>query len=218
MTKTSLQSGEQYFTATPTVSAHPKELQVELAGMPFRVHTASGVFCGSGLDKGTEVLLRKAPQLPANGTFVDVGCGWGPLTLVMARLRPQARVIGVDVNTRALELTARNAQDNGLTNVEVFNQSQAFTQIKPQSVDLIWSNPPIRVGKEKLHQIWQAWQQKLHPNGEAYLVMGKNLGADTFTSWARSNGWYAEKIASSKGFRLLHLTVLQTLPRKLTQN
>lgn len=198
-------ANEQYFASNPRVAAKPRELEIELSGMLFRVHTAAGVFSGEGLDKGTAVLLRKVPPLPENGVFVDVGCGWGPLTLVMARLRPEAQVIGVDVNSRALEFTSRNAQDNHLDNVTVLSESAALADIAPASVDVIWSNPPIRIGKTALHEMWEQWRQKLRPGGVAYVVMGKNLGADTFTIWAQDHGWKAEKIASSKGFRLLEL-------------
>lgn len=197
--------GEQYFTAAPSSPERPKELAVELAGMSFQVHTAAGVFSGDRLDKGTSVLLRKVPELPESGIFVDVGCGWGPLTLVMARLRPEAEILAVDVNARARELTAINAKANGLPNVRVLDEAGAFAELSAASIDVIWSNPPVRIGKTALHNLWDAWREKLKIGGEAYLVMGKNLGSDPFLDWALNNGWNGEKIASSKGFRVLKL-------------
>lgn len=199
---------EQYFAASPSVTAHPRELEVELGGMTFRVHTDTGVFSGAGLDKGTAVLLRKVPDLPETGVFVDVGCGWGPLSLVMARLRPAAQVIGVDVNERALELTAKNARENNLGNIEVLTEATALARLADGSVDVIWSNPPVRIGKAALHRMWTEWRAKLRPGGVAYLVMGRNLGADTFAVWAQASGWEVEKIASSKGFRVLRLSLM----------
>ncbi|MCU9970936.1 methyltransferase [Mobiluncus mulieris] len=199
------EGNEQYFAANPSAAARPRELEVELAGMTFRIHTDSGVFSGDGLDKGTAVLLRKVPKLPEGGVFVDVGCGWGPLSLVMARQRPAARVVAVDVNARALDLTAKNARENGLGNLEVLAEAAALAQLADGSVDVIWSNPPVRIGKDALHAMWTAWRVKLRPGGVAYLVMGRNLGADTFAAWARDSGWETERLASSKGFRVLQL-------------
>ncbi|EEZ90215.1 methyltransferase small domain protein [Mobiluncus mulieris 28-1] len=204
------EGNEQYFAANPSAAARPRELEVELAGMTFRIHTDSGVFSGDGLDKGTAVLLRKVPKLPEGGVFVDVGCGWGPLSLVMARQRPAARVVAVDVNARALDLTAKNARENGLGNLEVLAETAALAQLADGSVDVIWSNPPVRIGKDALHAMWTAWRVKLRPGGVAYLVMGRNLGADTFAAWARDSGWETERLASSKGFRVLQLRPMDT--------
>lgn len=201
---------EQYFAASPSAAARPRELDVELAGMAFRIHTDSGVFSGDGLDKGTAVLLRKVPELPEGGVFVDVGCGWGPLSLVMARRCPTARVVAVDVNARALDLTAKNARENGLENLEVRAEAAALAELADGSVDVIWSNPPVRIGKDALHAMWTAWRAKLRPDGVAYLVMGRNLGADTFAAWARDSGWETQRLASSKGFRVLQLRPMDT--------
>lgn len=204
-------TGEHYFAANPRSEGSTRELTVSLAGRDFRVTTAHGVFSGHGLDKGTEVLLRKVPPLPSvqqlggAGVFVDVGCGWGPLALTLAAERPSAQVYAVDVNTRALELTRANAATNGLSNIQALSEAEAFTTLETNSVDVIWSNPPVRVGKAALHAMWEAWRTRLKPEGIAYLVMGRNLGSDPFLAYLNEHGWTGEKIASSKGFRVLQL-------------
>ena len=203
--------GEHYFAANPRSEGSTRELTVSIAGRDFRVTTAHGVFSGRGLDKGTEVLLRKVPPLPSvqqlgdAGVFVDVGCGWGPLALTLATERPSAQVYAVDVNTRALELTRANAAANGLSNIQVLSEDDAFATLGTNSVDVIWSNPPVRVGKAALHAMWEAWRTRLKPEGVAYLVMGRNLGSDPFLAYLNDHGWVGEKIASSKGFRVLQL-------------
>lgn len=204
-------AGEHYFAATPHSESSTRELTVSIAGRDFRVTTAHGVFSGHGLDKGTEVLLRKVPSLPSSselegaGVLVDVGCGWGPLALTLAAERPSAQVYAVDVNTRALELTSANAAANGLPNIQALSEAEAFATLGPNSVDVIWSNPPVRVGKAALHAMWEAWRTRLKPEGVAYLVMGRNLGSDPFLAYLNEHGWDGEKIASSKGFRVLQL-------------
>ena len=67
----------------------------------------------------------------------------------------------------------------------------------------IWSNPPIRIGKQALHDLLLTWLPRLKPDGAAYLVVGKNLGADSLTAWLTSQDWPARKLASAKGFRVL---------------
>ena len=72
--------------------------------------------------------------------------------------------------------------------------------------DEIWSNPPIRIGKDALHELLLLWLPRLKPDGVAWLVVGKNLGADSLAKWLTAQGWLTEKLASAKGFRILKTT------------
>src|SRR6266508_1200792 len=109
---------EHYFETSPTSASEIKEITIDLVDPPLRLLTDRGVFSHGRTDAGTEFLLRQAPPPPASGVFLDLGCGSGAIALTMARRSPGARVVGVDVNERALSLCARNAAANGLTNVE----------------------------------------------------------------------------------------------------
>ena len=104
---------EQYFSAAPASQDARRMLHVTLRGFEAAMETSNGVFSGSRLDLGTSVLLRHAPELPEHGTFLDLGCGWGPVAVAMAQESPEADVWAVDVNERALDLTAGNARRNG---------------------------------------------------------------------------------------------------------
>ena len=98
-------------------SAERRTIDVDLAGRRLSVVTAGGVFSPDHVDTGTQVLLREAPPPPAQGTFLDLGCGWGPIALSLGLLAPDATVYAVDVNERALELTRENAAAAGLGDV-----------------------------------------------------------------------------------------------------
>ncbi|QOR46343.1 class I SAM-dependent methyltransferase [Trueperella pecoris] len=199
---------DHYFSAHPTSADAPREVDVHILGEDYRVSTTSGIFSPQGIDKGTAVLLHKAPlpQLPAGSTIVDLGCGWGPLTLALASHYRDSHVTGIDVNERALELTAKNAAAAGLTNVDVAEESAASVE----NIDLLWSNPPIRIGKDSLHTLLIAWLTRLAPTGVAYLVVQRNLGADSLASWLSDQGFPTTKLGSQKGFR-----VLEVGPRRL---
>jgi len=166
---------------------------------------SNGVFSPSRVDPGTAVLLR-AVTLPshADGDLLDLGCGWGPIALSLAIAAPQARVWGVDVNERALALTRVNAERLGLTNVRT-----ALPEEVPDDLRFaeIWSNPPIRIGKVELHRILQKWLSRLTPDGTGWLVVQKNLGADSLTKWLKEQVEFdATKFSSSKGYRVLRVT------------
>jgi len=173
---------------------------VEAAGDRFALRTDAGTFSPRRLDLGTALLLGSAPAPPPTGTFLDLGCGYGPLALSLARRSPGARVVAVDVNERSRELCAANAAALGCANVEV----AAPGDVDPaRRFDLVWSNPPIRIGKDALHELLGTWLARLTPTGRAVLVVGRNLGADSLQRWLVEQGFAAERLASKKGYRLL---------------
>lgn len=201
---------DHYFTAQPASDPELRRVRVHLAGRDVDVVTAGGVFSPDGIDKGTRILLAETPAAPPGGTFLDLGCGWGPVALTLALESPGATVHAVDVNERALDLCRRNAEALGCSNVVV----SAPGEVDPATTyDLIWSNPPIRVGKAVLHDMLTAWLPRLAPGGEsaAYLVVQKNLGGDTLQTWlARTlpdlmGPVDVSRAATSKGFRVLRV-------------
>lgn len=198
---------EHYFTSSPTAAARERTRSFLIRGREHAVTTASGVFCPDRLDRGTRVLLDHVPDPPATGVFLDLGCGWGPIALAMADASPRARVLATDVNERALDLTARNAAAAGHTGVRVLGASALRARLERDGtrLDLIWSNPPARIGKVALRTLLGSWLQLLAPDGEAWFVAAKNLGADSLTAWLAAEGYEAARAASSKGFRVLRV-------------
>ena len=197
---------EQYFSAEPASKDVRRTLNVTLRGHEATAQVSNGVFSGSRVDLGTSVLLKHAPEPPLTGDFLE---------------SPEANVWAVDVNERALDLTHANAQANGHTNIHTAQVDEsstplpaenqpAFCETVPSDLtfDVIWSNPPIRVGKEALHTLLMAWLPKLKVGGAAYLVVQKNLGSDSLIPWlddALGEGFTASKYASSKGFRIIEV-------------
>ena len=198
---------EHYFTSSPTAAAQERTRSFLVRGREHTVTTASGVFCPDRLDRGTRVLLDHVPDPPATGTLLDLGCGWGPVALALADAAPRARVLATDVNERALELTARNAAAAGHSGVRVLEASALRAQLERDGarLDLIWSNPPVRIGKEGLHALLSDWLGLLADDGEAWLVVNRNLGADSLVRWLADRSWAVSRTASSKGFRVLRV-------------
>ena len=191
-----------YFEARPTAAHRPGQVRVVLPDVYLELETDSGVFSPGRLDPGTRLLLEQAPPPPADGDLLDLGCGYGPVACVLAARSPAARVWAVDVNERALGLTARNAARAGLASVRTATPDDPAV---PGELAAIWSNPPIRVGKAALHDMLRGWLARLRPGGQACLVVGKNLGSDSLQSWLADSGWPVARIAVRSGYRLLRV-------------
>nr|WP_288292002.1 methyltransferase [uncultured Varibaculum sp.] len=195
---------EQYFTDQPAASAGERtQIEVTLAGKKLRLEGAEGVFSARHLDKATAVLLAEAPIPPGTGTFLDLGCGWGPLAISLGLFSPDSQVLAVDVSERARDLTRTNAQRAGVC-LQIGSPEEILAAAKAAGgLDLIWSNPPVRIGKKPLQDLLLTWLPLLKSDGEAILVMGKNLGADSMQKWLCAQGYPTRRLASKKGFRLL---------------
>ena len=199
-------AAEHYFTSTPDGELRPRRISARIAGRDLEVTTAGGVFSPGHVDLGTRVLLDAVPDAPASGDLLDLGCGWGPISLALALGSPDARVWAVDVNQRALELVRRNCAELGVSNVNA-----VLPEDVPEDVRFaaIWSNPPIRVGKAELHALLERWLPRLEPKAEAWLVVQRNLGADSLLTWLAETfegRLEVDRISSAKGFRVIRTT------------
>jgi 16S rRNA (guanine1207-N2)-methyltransferase len=171
-----------------------------LPGLHLALQTDAGVFSAGRLDPGTRLLLDTVPAPPPAGNLLDLGCGYGPLALVLASRSPRAVVWAVDVNRRALDLCAGNAARAGLGNVRCVTPGDPGL---PARLEAIWSNPPIRIGKQALHALLTAWLERLAPGGSAYLVVQRHLGADSLHRWLEQAGWPVTRVAARTGYRVL---------------
>lgn len=192
-----------HYFQTPDGPDRRRLISSRIWGREIDFMTSNGVFSGSRLDPGTAVLFDHTEPPTSPGRYADVGCGFGPIALAIALACPQAEVDAVDVNERALELTALNAERLGVADrVRVLTPDQVDPDAR---YDQVWSNPPIRIGKPALHDLLDTWLGRLTDRGRAYLVVGRNLGADSLQRWIDDRGYDCQRIGSSKGFRVFEV-------------
>ncbi|MFM1958343.1 MAG: hypothetical protein RI929_706 [Actinomycetota bacterium] len=198
-------SQEHYFSASPDSRAALKDITFRVGERQFAVQAASGTFSASKLDPGTSILLSKFEEFPSEGNVLDLGCGWGPISLAIASFQPGTKVWALDVNTRSLDLAKSNATKLGLGNIEVVTSEQIPADLR---FDAIWSNPPIRIGKAALHDLLKTWLPRLESGGRAMLVVQKQLGADSLLAWIQAEfpDLNASRFSTDKGFRILEVT------------
>ncbi|WP_150251656.1 class I SAM-dependent methyltransferase [Nocardiopsis deserti] len=209
---------QHYFDSDPGAASRPSTADLVLPDLHLRLRTDRGVFSPDKVDLGTRVLLESVPAPPEGGRLLDLGCGYGPIALTMASRAPGARVLGVDVNARAVGLARRNAAEHGLGNArfavvgaegglsveqDPAEEGTAAAEDLLGPFDAVWSNPPIRVGKGVLHSMLRTWLGRLTPEGVAHLVVHRHLGSDSLQKWLEEQGLPAERVSSRAGFRVL---------------
>ena len=193
-------SEDHYFTADPSAPFDREPFTCEVWGHELELVSGAGVFSRGHLDHATAVLFRET-EPPAQGQFLDLGCGYGVIGLAIARAVPLANVTAVDVNERAILLANENARSRG--GAGGFGPAPAAQAPRAAPSHVIWPTPPPRIGKAALHDLLLTWLPRLRPDGRMVMVVGKNLGADSLQRWLTDRGWPTERLASAKGFRVL---------------
>ncbi|HET9076173.1 MAG TPA: methyltransferase [Acidimicrobiales bacterium] len=192
-----------YFDPSPGTPSRPRQVELKVPGLTAALTSDRGVFSGGGVDPGTVELLKAVPTGPdPAGPILDLGCGYGPIAVTLAARCPASTVWAVDVNTRAVELTAANAAALGLANVRAVAPAGVPEGL---TFEQIWSNPPIRIGKAALHDLLGRWLPRLAPGGTAWMVVQKNLGSDSLADWMRDSGFAVVRLGSRKGYRILQV-------------
>src|SRR6266852_7987766 len=191
-----------YFDPTPVAPSRPRTVFLHVGELAIELQADRGAFGSRAVDLGTLALLREAPAPPPNGEILDLGSGYGPIAIALARQAPQARVWAVDVNERALELTRANARAAGTANVTASLPDEVPTGVRFAA---IYSNPPVRVGKAPLHELLLRWLPRLDEGASAYLVVQRNLGSDSLASWLAAQGYDVRRLKSKKGYRILEV-------------
>jgi 16S rRNA (guanine1207-N2)-methyltransferase len=184
------------------VASEPQVVRLALPDLTLDLTTDRGVFGRDGVDPGTKLLLLEAPAPAPAGELLDLGCGYGPIALTLARRAPEATVWAVDVNARARALCEANAAAAGLANVRVVAPDEVPDDVRFAT---IWSNPPIRIGKPELHGLLTRWLGRLDDTGSAVLVVQKHLGSDSLATWLGNSGYTVERLRSRMAYRLLEV-------------
>ena len=165
----------QYYDAVPQSASAPGIIDIEFNGEKYAFKVDNGVFSKHGLDDGTRIMLKALPTL--SGRILDLGCGWGPVGVILGRTYPNAEIVMADVNTRALTLASENLERNRINNAETV-VSDVYSGVEGE-FDYIITNPPIRAGKQVVYQMLDEAKQRLSPGGALIAVIRKQQGAES---------------------------------------
>ncbi|WP_456277091.1 class I SAM-dependent methyltransferase [Bacillus sp. AK128] len=196
---------EHYYSQNPSVESKPQTFRFTLRGHSFVFTTDQGVFSKNEIDFGSRLLIDSISIANVEGRILDVGCGYGPIGLTIAKEFPDRTVEMVDVNERALALAEKNAQNNGVENVEIY-YSNALQNVRQSSYSTIITNPPIRAGKKVVHEILEDSYHRLVEGGELWVVIQKKQGAPSAVEKLKTLTTEVEIVDKSKGYFIIKAT------------
>lgn len=190
-----------YYNNNLETKSLEKTFTVNLLGNALIFITDHGVFSKERVDYGSRVLIESWIREPWYKKVLEVGCGYGPIGISLAKVHPDIHFDLIDVNLRAIDLTKRNAKLNNVHNVSVF-ESNIYENIKDK-YDCIISNPPIRAGKVIVHQILEDAFHHLNENGSLFVVIQKKQGAPSAEKKLEQIFGNVEIVCRDKGYYVL---------------
>ncbi|MEH7546934.1 MULTISPECIES: class I SAM-dependent methyltransferase [Bacillaceae] len=193
---------EHYYSRTQKVESNPKFWDFTLRKHVFSFKTDNGVFSKREVDFGSRILIESFIMPEVKGCVLDVGCGYGPIGLSIAKEFSNRIVHMVDVNERAIELAKENASLNKITNVDIY-ESDRLLNVKGDTFAAILTNPPIRAGKQTVHDIFEQSYEHLVSNGELWIVIQKKQGAPSAIEKLKTLFSDVETVDKSKGYFII---------------
>jgi 16S rRNA (guanine1207-N2)-methyltransferase len=191
-----------YFSENPGIESKKETWDFMLKDMKFRFTTDAGVFSKKEVDFGSRVLIESFEAPDIQGDYVDVGCGYGPIGLSLAKAEPGRKVHMIDINERAVELAKINAEQNKVENVKI-KKSYLFSEVDHSQFAAVITNPPIRAGKAVVHQIFEEAYDKLCDGGELWVVIQKKQGAPSAIEKISERFGQVDTVAKKKGYYII---------------
>ena len=193
---------EHYYTQAPTSEHEERHFNHVFAGKVLRFQTDAGVFSKQHIDPGSELLCRALPD-DLSGRVLDMGCGWGAMTILTLARFAQCEITMADVNERALELAKKNVAANRMQAHAIL--SDGFENVEGE-FDAVITNPPIRAGKAVIYKMFEDAKAHLVPGGRLILVIRKQQGAPSALKFLKELYGKAEVIEREGGYWIIACT------------
>ncbi|WP_041637594.1 class I SAM-dependent methyltransferase [Anoxybacillus flavithermus] len=193
--------GDHYYTERPTVESKPFQWTYMLRGHQFLFTVDQGVFSKKEVDFGSRLLIETFVEPNVSGSILDVGCGYGPIGLALAKDFPHRMVHMIDVNERAIELAKKNKQQNDIENVRIYI-SDLFQRVEGKFAAIV-TNPPIRAGKAVVHSIFEQSANYLLSGGQLWVVIQKKQGAPSALEKLKTIFDEVDVVEKKKGYFII---------------
>lgn len=192
---------DHYFSPDPKTPHDIKNVRLEAQGVSLDLLTDASLFSRSRIDPGTRLLI-KSMRFPKEGYVLDLGCGYGPIALAIAKLRPDLHVYGSDVNQRAVEMARQNAQKNGIANA-TFLAGSGVEPLPEIALAAVYTNPPYRAGKAVVYGLVDEAAKRLAAGGHLTCVGRTKQGIKSLKAHLEEVFDEVVELAKEGGYRVL---------------
>ena len=193
---------EHYYTNNPTTESREKIINSTIANENLKFYTDNGVFSKESVDFGTKTMLESFSTEKENAKVADIGCGYGVISIFLAKKYPTFKFTMVDVNNRVLELSKKNIELNNINNEVEVLESSSFDNVEG-NFDIVLTNPPIRAGKKIVHKIMIDSYEHLNASGELWVVIQKKQGMASCKKLLEETFSVVEVVTKDKGYYIL---------------
>lgn len=193
---------EHYYTNNPTTESREKIINSTIANENLKFYTDNGVFSKESVDFGTKIMLESFTTNKENAKVADIGCGYGVISIFLAKKYPTYKFTMVDVNNRVLELSKKNIELNKIENEVEVLESSSFDNVVG-TFDIVLTNPPIRAGKKIVHKIMTDSYEHLNAQGELWVVIQKKQGMASCKKLLEDTFSMVEVVTKNKGYYIL---------------
>ena len=193
---------EHYYTNNPTTESRQKIINSTIANENLKFYTDNGVFSKESVDFGTKTMLESFNTEKEDAKVADIGCGYGVISIFLAKKYPTFKFTMVDVNNRVLELSKKNIELNNINNEVEVLESSSFDNVEG-NFDIVLTNPPIRAGKKIVHKIMIDSYEHLNAQGELWVVIQKKQGMASCKKLLEETFSRVEIVAKNKGYYIL---------------
>lgn len=194
----------QYFDEFQTFKSDRKEISFRFWCLNYTFEVDVAMFAKDHIDMGTRILLNAVHDLDTGKKLLDLGCGYGPIGIIMGKTFPDKMITMVDITDRAVEMTKENVKRNEV-NAEVL-KSNCYSALDGRRFDLILTNPPIRAGKKVIYPMFVDAYDHLNVGGRLAIVIRKNHGALSAKKVIEERFGNCEILNRDKGFYVLSAT------------
>ena len=193
---------EHYYTNNPTTESREKIINSTIANENLKFYTDNGVFSKESVDLGGRRIIKKFTTDKENAKVADIGCGYGVISIFLAKKYPTYKFTMVDVNNRVLELSKKNIELNKIENEVEVLESSSFDNVVG-TFDIVLTNPPIRAGKKIVHKIMTDSYEHLNAQGELWVVIQKKQGMASCKKLLEDTFSMVEIVTKNKGYYIL---------------
>lgn len=193
---------DHYYTENPHSQLNKHQWNYDYEGKTYCFVSSSGVFSKERIDFGSRVLIDSFEEPDVEGPILDLGCGYGPIGILLGDKYPERRFTLVDINERALELAEENAKNNKVNNVRIL-KSDGLENVSQKAFAAVLTNPPIRRGKDVIYNLFKESRLSLQEGGELWVVIQKKQGALSAVKYLETLFSEVKVVKKKKGYFII---------------